>query len=195
MFIPYTQAQTSETSSSTAQPYHLYNERFIRDQVIFPFINFTCTGTIRRLIFVARLERSSYPLWQTLSNFDAWPHFYLWRHNSHYNDDDHCFNNMCSIGPSSPDQLVCVATNTDAQIGLIEMTLPTSVGFEEDDILGLQQQSNLRTPASTVSVLRHRRGYGLIVNCPIGVPVCNEPKQINRENQQMPYIAIKTGKL
>ena len=185
MFIPSGQAPTSE-SSSTAQPLYDFSD------LIFPFMNFTCRSNIRRLIFVARLVRSD--CLTLLSHNHAeiiWPQFYLWQRSMDGNQ--HYYHHMHSIGPLSPDHLVCIdvldtPSPSDYQVGLIEMKLTTpSVRFEVGDILGLQQQSTLVTPTQSVSVLRQKRGYGLTLKCPLGTNECNESVQ------QMPYIAIETG--
>ena len=205
MFIPYGQAPTSETSS-TAQSFNL-NERLFHDQLIFPFMNFTCNGTISSLMFIARLsEGISCPFsGASFETLLSWPHFYLW----HYNSIDWHFHGMCSVGPSRPDQLFCrhiLNTNRGYQIGLIEMVLPTPVQVQAGDILGLRQQNTSVAPQfqeyATVSVIRQKKGYGLTFICRKYSSQCSDPRarqvppnQMNRENQQMPFIAgIMTNK-
>ena len=196
MFIPHGQPLMSSTST-IAQSYYGFS------QLIFPFMNFTCRGNITRLMFLARLERSEYSTLSTQAPIEViWPRFYLWWH-SILSGNQHRYYDMRSIGPVSPDHLVCIdvldTPSGDYQVGLIEMRLATSgITFEEGDVLGLQQNGSVITPTqSTVSVLRQRRGYGLTFNCSRGAyHECNEPvpDQVNREcYQQMPYIAVETG--
>ena len=198
MFIPSGQPLTSSTST-IAQSYYGFS------QLIFPFMNFTCRGNIRRLIFLARLERSEYSTLSTRAPIDViWPRFYLWRHGMLSGNRHRYHHTVRSIEPISHNHLVCIdvldTLSRDYQVGLIEMRLTTSgITFEDGDILGLQQQTtSVITPTQSsvhVSVLRQRRGYGLTFNCSRGTYECNEPvpDQVNREYQQMPYIAVETG--
>ena len=184
--------------------------------LLFPFMNFTCNSTITRLMFVARLSNN----WETQLRFDTsyniskWPQFFLWRRNN-----DHFYDMYYNIGPFSHNQLLnlhvqapeteSMGTSTDNQIGLIEVNLTAPVEFKEGDILGLrirmeQHVESTESPASptqrsvnqVITVLGQRRGYGLTLFCNQNGWPCNEPSQVNvhREDQQMPYIAIETGK-
>ena len=163
--------------------------------LLFPFMNFTCDGTITRLMFIARLISNS-----RIHHFDpmllsTWPQFFLWR--DHGND-------IHTIGPSERSQIQTTGTestytNTVDEIGRFEIDLaPSPVPFREGDILGLHMNHTFMIRIGNhakLTVLGHRKGYGLRLSCNQD-HVCTDPGQARREDIQfMPYIAVETGKL
>ena len=164
-------------------------------QLLFPFMNFTCSGSITRLMFVASgLGDSS----DGVINWSWRPVFSLWHR---MNDGDN-FVKRSSMGIFNHDQ----PSNQPARVtdvGLVEINFTTSISFEAGDILGLRQQfsSHLqRSLPMNIGVLRQRGGYGLTLMCTSSAlepsELCPDWEQIDNELllQQIPYIAIETSK-
>ena len=157
-------------------------------QLLFPFMNFTCSGNITRLMFVASgLSVSSV---DDVIIISQRPVFSLW----HRTSDGDNFVKRSSMGIFNHDQ----PSNQPARVtdvGLVEVNFTPYVSFEAGDILGLRQQfitsSNLQSPVN-IRVLRQRGGYGLTL-------ICTQPGSEHSECrvreieqlQQIPYIAIE----
>ena len=147
-------------------------------QLLFPFMNFTCSGNITRLVFVPSELRDS-----SDGVIIQKPVFSLWNrdgNNMYYSKTQSSFNQLISNQPINV-----------LEDGLVEVNFTPYVRFEVGDILGLRQQnglSNLRRLLN-VRVLRQRGGYGLILNCTAIGFRC--PVSVG-ELQQIPYIAIET---
>ena len=151
------------------------------EQLLFPFTNFTCRGSITRLIFVtSRLGN--------LSGVSSWPTFSLWhRQGGSYNE-------VRSIGPFHPDQITPVQPASrsvfdNRQVEVVQVSFSPPVPFEAGNILGLRQHPFNTSSSQYIRVLRQTRGYGLKLICePSGCPAVSE-----YPNQEVPYIAIETG--
>ena len=152
-------------------------------QLLFPFMNFTCTSTLTSLTFIARVESSGPD--RDGNGITSWPSFSLW----HQSGIDN-FMNMGKIGPSGPDQLTICPSEKDSDVRLVRVTLTAT--FEAGDIIGLQQQNSplheTINQGATVTVVR-QRGYGLIWVCDERNIICAVRVPGWRSIQQIPYIA------
>ena len=175
------------------------------EQLLFPFMHFTCSGSITRLMFVANRSRES-----SQNVVTSWPVFSLWHHNDATSDN---FLEVRSMGPLSPCQITSLQPasrsmrgNRQVEVVMINFTSPVS--FVAGDILGLRQNdtiqyqyqynnSNTKTGtfllSRSIRVLRQSGGgYGLALTC-------NEWDSSGctvdtRVIQEVPYIAIETSK-
>lgn len=154
------------------------------EQLLFPFTNFTCSGSITRLMFVASKPNEI----ANLSMISSWPTFSLW----HRQGDS--YNEVSSIGPFHPDQITSVQPPSrsifnDRQVEVVMVNFSSPVHFEAGNILGLRQHPFNTSSSRYIRVLRQRWGYGLKLICePSGCPV-----DIEYPNQEVPYIAVETG--
>ena len=64
------------------------------EQLLFPFMNFTCSGGLTRLMFVANRHRES-----NQNLVTSWPMFSLWQTDEYYG------NLQRSVGPVHPNQI------------------------------------------------------------------------------------------
>ena len=154
-------------------------------QLLFPFMNFTCSGSITRLMFVASglSDLSDDVISQT-------PVFSLW-----HRDGDNFWKRR-SMGMFHSNQLTFNQAVAVTDVGLVEITFYTpSIRFQAGDILGLKQpqiihknnfSSNLLSPVN-IRLLRQRGGYGLTFMCtPSGLECLVWGREV-----QLPYIAIE----
>ena len=153
-------------------------------------MNFTCSGNITRLMFVASgLSVSSL---DGMIIINQKPVFFLW----HRTSDGDNFVKRSSMGIFNPDQ--SLSFNQPARVtdvGLVEVNFTPYVRFEAGDILGLRQQfitsSNLQSPVN-IRVFRQRGGYGLTLICTQPGSEHSECRVREIEHlQQIPYIAIE----
>ena len=161
------------------------------DQLLFTFMNFTCSGMITRLIFVAR---RSYEL----NNVTSWPVFSLWKNRS---------GNFIEMQRFFPDQASSIqpafeSTTNDSQLEKVFMiNIMPPIQFKSGYVLGLRQNSLSVTGTqphfyNTIKVLRQSGGYGLTLICgdqyrlegPTRCPAVNVTKR-----KEMPYIAVETS--
>ena len=168
----------------------------LMDQLLFPFMNFTCSGMITRLIFVAHRP---YEL-TSENNVASWPVFSLWKNRS---------GNFMEMQHSFPDQATSIqpafeSTTSDSQLEEVFMiNIMPPIHFESGYILGLRQNSLSATGThdqtdlyNTIQVLRQRGGYGLTLICgdqyrPEGSRRC--PAVTVTNHKEMPYIAVETS--
>ena len=180
-------------------------------QLLFPFMNFTCNNNITRLMFVARKinnthESSSENAVRILISR---PIFSLW----HREGDGHFRKtrniNIASFQPPSR------VLNGDGEVGVVVINFTVPVMFEAGNILGLRQDTNnLRLPnhnnnntlntsiilpnlvSYSMTVLGQSGGYGLALTCGrttlSGARGCEVTGGFH--DQAMPYIAIETCK-
>ena len=165
-------------------------------QLYFPFMNFTCDGSITRLMFVAR-NRSR-------DVVTAWPTFSLWE------DDGIIFREVInSMGPLPPSQITSLQPPSrssvgDKQVEVVVINFTVPVSFVAGNLLGLRQtqgydwQHSTNTGTfmpqiSSIRVLR-QNGGGLVMICDEWNSVVGECVGSMREVQEMPYIAIETSK-
>ena len=169
-----------------------------REHLLFPFMNFTCSGNITSLLFVA--NRSGWSLDQNIVL--SWPVFSLW----HQDSNGINFTQARSIGPHmhNSDQMASLQqpiTSNCIQIGdreveVVVINFTSSIRFQTGDILGLKQHVN--TPGNfefgfslpSIKVLRQSGSYGLTQICQYTRGCAVD----ERKNQEMPYIAIETSK-
>ena len=159
------------------------------DQLLFPFMNFTCSGSITRLIFVAR----RYHEVNNDNNVASWPVFSLWHNMS--GDVMH----IQHLGPMHPNQIASIqpastfmTDNSQEEVFMINFSSP--IPFENGYILGLRQYRNASSHQSDsyIKVLRLSGGYGLtfrIYNCSSQYM----PRRCLTKHQEVPYIAVDTS--
>ena len=155
------------------------------EQLLFPFMNFTCSGMITSLTFMARSELNTDSSQLQNGVLTSWPVFSLWQR-------------MPGSDFTQILNEVSIPVIGDIQEGVlvINITVP-SIPFQSGYILGLRQQ-NIQQPNNYIRVLRQIGGYGLTlisgnqnnVDWPTGwrFPAVNFTKQ-----QEMPYITIDTS--
>ena len=116
------------------------------EQLLFPFMNFTCSGSMTRLIFVARRAHQLNPD-SHQNNATSWPVFSLW----HLTGDD--FMERQPLGPMHPNQIVSIQPASRSMSGdsqevfevfMIDFMPP--IQFEPGYILGLRQYSMSAQP-------------------------------------------------
>ena len=165
------------------------------DRLLFPFMNFTCNGSLTRLMFVANRYRES-----NRNLVTSWPVFSLWRIDEDYGN----FQQSTSIGP---DQITLLEPPSrslidDSEVDVVVINFTSPIRFVAGDILGLRQHNRPQNISSTgtfwpvvsdnsIKVLRQSGGYGLTLTCGDLYTSC--PTDINGV-QEMPYIAIETSK-
>ena len=165
-------------------------------QLLLPFMNFTCNGTLVRLIFVANKHLQYYDH-NAGGNVEkltlaSWPCFSLWRHHRR----EGYFEKMHDIGPFDPNQLTVFRAETTGVARLVEVNLTAT--FKEGDVLGVAlggQQSSAHgdpvstiTPSNDLKLLKEAEGYGRTLVC--NNTRCSEHSVMN---QEMPYIAVETS--
>ena len=152
-------------------------------QLLLPFMNFTCDGTITRLTFFGWLNSESSESFN-VTRLTSWPYFSLW----HQFYEHRGYEKVCEIGPEHSDLLM----GSMRLNHLVEVTLTTNVMINEGNILGVRLQSG--SPISNgidITVLKDSRGYGKTL-------VCDAYEQSTRvrcstEFQEKLYISIETG--
>ena len=116
------------------------------EQLLFPFMNFTCSGSMTRLIFVARRAHQLNPD-SHQNNATSWPVFSLWHHTGDY------FMERQPLGPMHPNQIVSIQPASRSMSGdsqevfevfMIDFMPP--IQFEPGYILGLRQYSMSAQP-------------------------------------------------
>ena len=178
------------------------------EELLFPFLNFTCSGNITRLIFVAsmymymvarRAHQSLSPADSHQNNVTSFPLFSLWH--QYRMDDDSTWMQRVGIIPPNDAQLVSVQPASTSVTGdsqeevlMINITV-SSIPFQPGYILGLRQYSMNTQPNQykniIIKVLRQTVGYGLTLSYtdwPRRVPAVNFAQR-----PEMPYIAIDTS--
>ena len=172
------------------------------EQLLFPFMNFTCSGRITRLMFVARKSIEFNNINHQNYSVTSWPMFSLW-HRVGNN-----FMWMQRLGPTSPSQLQITSqtiqsassgsTTGDRQdeVVVINFTMPNSIPFGSGYILGLRQNSlntSSNQPSWNIKVLRQSGGYGLKLHVVCdGLQLRRCPVDV-MEYQEVPYIAVETS--
>ena len=170
-------------------------------QLLFPFMNFTCDGSLTRLMFAASRQREP-----TQNFITSWPVFSLW-----HTDEDYR-NFRLSINPLNPNKITSLqppsrSSIDDREVEVAMINFASPIRFVAGDILGLRQhdrpQNEHRHNTSStgtlwpvvsdysIKVLRQSGGYGLALTCDEFYTSC--PIDINGA-QEMPYIAIETCK-
>ena len=161
-------------------------------QLLLPFMNFTCNGTLRSLEFVATSDCNN------AVNLMSWPYFSLWHHRGGY------FEERSHIGPSiNP---LSVGSSLMMNRPFIA-TLTQEISFRDGDILGVQLHQQGRSHPGpiphtrsvfkdgTIKVLKQIGGYGLTQVCDCqNDGRCCEPNETSEKIQEIPYIAIETSK-
>ena len=134
-------------------------------QLLFPFMNFTCNGTITRLTFLGWLSDSS-GAGQVDNNIiitglTLGPYFSLW----HPQYDMYAFEEINQI---EVDQKSISISRSTLNNQLVEATLMTNVVFSQGDVLGIRLQqyygTSIRSGIS-MKVLKQSRGYGTTLDC------------------------------
>ena len=163
------------------------------EQLLFPFMNFTCSGSITRLIFVARkyheLNTGSHQ-----GSVASWPMFFLW-----HNMSGDFMPIQPLPQPRRPDQISSdSADDSQLQEEVFAISFPSPIQFDNGYALGLRQYLMINTssnqPDSYIKVLRQSGGYGLtlrINNCSSQSMPCS--CRCCTECQEMPYIAVETS--
>ena len=152
-------------------------------QLLFPFMNFTCSGIITRLTFLGWLNESSEPF--DVARLTSWPYFSLWRPHQHQYFEE------IQIGPSYHDLQASLRLNDqDDQLVEVTFSLTTNIMFSANDILGVTRNDSTIHDGISMAVL----GYS-------ETPVCytwqSTPARCNATmfQEKQPYIAIETGKI
>ena len=169
-------------------------------QLLFPFMNFTCNGSITRLMFVARkiniIARESSPK-NAVRTLTSWPMFSLWHResDSHFRKTNN-IRDPLQITTLQPPGRVLI---DDGEVGVVVINFTVPVVFEAGNILGLRQDTGISLPndllvSYSIKVLGQRRGYSLAQICGQWVTFSGECA-VTASDQAMPYIAIETCKL
>ena len=164
------------------------------EQLLFPFMNFTCNGRITRLTFLGWLNdhESSEPFQFDATRLTSWPYFSLWRPRQHQYFEE------IQIGPNYHDLQASLRINDlDDQLVKVNFSLTTNVMFSANDILGVTQRyyndSTLTQPDS-INISMAVLGYS-------ETPICytwqSIPTSCNATmfQEKQPYIAIETGEI
>ena len=184
-------------------------------QLLFPFMNFTCNNSITRLMFVARkinITHESGPE-NAVTTLTSWPMFSLWHHEggSHFRKMRNINNiqDPLQIATLQPPGRVLIG---DGEVGAVVINFTVPVMFEAGNILGLRQNTNLRLQnhnkkntlntsiilpnlvSYSMTVLGQSGGYGLALTC--GRTTLSGECAVTGgfHDQVMPYIAIETCK-
>ena len=133
------------------------------EQLLFPLMNFTCSGSMTRLILVAHRSRAHQLNPNSRqSNVTSWPVFSLWRHTGGN------FIKRQALGPMHPDQIVSVqpasrSMSGDSQVvfEVLMIDFMPPIQFEPDYVLGLRQYYSMSAQPNQYSIraLRQREGY------------------------------------
>ena len=179
------------------------------EQLLFPFMNFTCGGGLTRLMFVASRQRES-----NQNLITSWPVFSLW----HTESDDDYRSFRLSFSPLNPIEITSLQPPSrssidgkEVEVVMVNFAYAPPVRFVAGDVLGLRQYNVYRpqnehwhNTSSTgtfwpvvsnysIKVLRQSRGYGLALTCDELYTSCPTESDVNIV-QEMPYIAIETSK-
>ena len=84
------------------------------EQLLFPFMNFTCSGSMTRLIFVAHRAHQLNPDGHQ-NNVTSWPVFSLWHHTLSGGD----FMERQALGPMHPNQIVSIQFSQSVDLCLV----------------------------------------------------------------------------
>lgn len=176
------------------------------EQLLFPFMNFTCDGSLTRLMFVASRQREL-----NKNVIISWPMFFLW-----HSDEDNSNFQLISIGPSARNQITSlqppsISSINGNEVEVVMVNFASPIRFVAGDILGLRQHNRPQTQYlsntsstqnttleplvsdSSIRVLRQSGGYGLALICDEWYQSHGCPISVRRV-QEMPYIAIETSK-
>ena len=205
---PMIPTYAGQTHSSIVPPPATQEE--IRDLssefLAFPFMKFTCNGTIKKLMFVSdRLVNDSADM--TISPSVNVPDFSLWQQNS---TDPRNFSMVHRSAPFSYDQYV-ISHKSDT-VGLIEVNFTSSSNFKDGDFLGLKQRKTTaellccynipaliaqHDVAISLRILRQERGYDTtkVCSCCTGCDGCSQCQSPSSwHNRQItPFVAVETG--
>ena len=166
-------------------------------QLLFPFMNFSCNGTITNLAFVVTSDNDN------VLSLTSWPYFSLWyyHHEGYFKEWNH---NV--IGPTDSISFMIQPHMIEVNRPLIFNLRVRNVRFRDGDILGVRMhqrdnrgQFNPRKRSvqyhNTVKVLKQTGGYGQTLVCNHqNSGRCREPNEISDKIQEIPYIAIETSK-
>ena len=159
-------------------------------QLLFPFMNFTCNGTITRLTFLGWLGESGGRQQSDITTrLTLWPHFSLWRpRQDQYPEETE------QIGPESPRQY---RINATYQLAMVEVTINTR--FYANDILGvtlLDRGDSTTESGISMAILTESRDYGKTLYCYYTDRGQREHISCNEDSsRERPYIAIEIGEL
>ena len=115
------------------------------EQLLFPFMNFTCRGMITKLSFIAR--RGSQELNNNImsqNNITSWSMFSLWHCVGHSNN----FTLVKHLGPLHPNQIISTQPGSrsitdERQEELFMINFNPPIQFEPNYILGLRQNTTV----------------------------------------------------
>ena len=169
-------------------------------QLLFPFMNFTCSGKLARLIFVARKTHHLQSPDRNQKVLTSWPVFSLWQNMSDTGEME-----MQRLGPDSiasiqPANIGSMTNDSQEQVFMINFMPP--IQFERGYFLGLRQYYSLNTSITQpnwyiIEVLRQRGGYGLKLTRFCGNAL-ERPSRCwaldHAEYQEVPYIAVEISK-
>ena len=144
---------------------------------IFPCMNFTCSGRIKKLIFVALVEN--------LMDISRLPIFGLW--------NTECISEQCiwvekQRFDTLNSQLVPIKSNISRGVGVYEIVLTSNISFDSGTFLGV------RRPLSTTQqpALLYQRDGGYCNGVALEFDELNGWIEQN-EDPILPYIATETG--
>ena len=165
-------------------------------QLLFPFMTFSCSGTITRLMFLGWLDESSAQF--DVARLTSWPYFSLWHRVEHaqnlvWSRSNRQYEEVRQIGPDILDLQMVSLRLTRFNHQLVEVSLTTNVTITAGDVLGVTLQQRYPSPSHGINmtVLKESNGYGKTLVCYAGdmqLYTCN-----TSFFQETPYIAIKTG--
>ena len=165
-------------------------------QLLFPFMNFTCSGTITRLAFLGWLSESSEQF--NIASLTSWPYFSLWHQDRQYTSG-YAFEEINPV-IDDYDQLNISINRSIFSNQLVEVVLTINTTFSQGDILGIrlqQHDQSISENGINMAVLKQSEAYDQI-HCQVcgaeyyDTGGCTDPAI---ENQEIPYIAIETGEM
>ena len=156
---------------------------------LYPCLNFTCSGRIVKLMFVAPVETSS-----TVTV--RWPEFGLWR-KCNLSQHETCTWIKAQTLSTRQLQPSLVYMNESRTVGVYEIEFTSSSTFESGHFLGVRHRTSGFSDRALNVLHQHGGGY-----CDALTPLLSSRWQemifnlsIRSRNSILPYVAIETGKM
>ena len=158
------------------------------EQLLFPFMNFTCHSMITGLSFVARINDDSN---RDQNSATSWPVFSVWHHDGNNVSTQH-------LGPTHPNQMnsIQLPSRPDGQMEMMfTINFAPPIQVDNGSFLGLRQyyfNTSSHDHQPNLYVLRQSGGYVLTLVCDDHYG-SNDCLMDGTGCQEVPYVTVDTS--